>query len=590
MIEVDFIGLTFEELSQLKPLLSHSSYENIKKEFKRLEKCPPPLKGSGVYNHQYIPANEKEYREQNQILRNRLEWQRRCFALLGIQNDFLSKDNRQLQKANDSLKQQNERLSKENERLKIQLRKILGKDKDNRKSKDKDNSESPGATGTDGQEDQRKKKKRGAPKGHRGATRPIPTEVDFLKEIPPPCLCDQCGHDDISQTSAFVSKYIEDIPPVVKQVTEIRYMEGICERCHSSVIHPSALVGPPVTIGPNLTALLTGMRQQMGATYRKMSRFSTEALQIALSPSGVLGIINRMGYKMEPIYKAIEAALPLQEVLHGDETGWKMDGANWYLWCFCNRHMVYFHASESRGSKVPKSILGEDFQGILHADFYAAYNFVAKTQRCLIHFQGDINDELVVSPGDYALIQLKQGIQTIIDKAKRIKQLTLAITTPASTTSMPALATPAAPAPVPALAPDPPKLPLVEVGEDREKEKKEMDDILLRLSQLDSPNQKTEAFIKRIIKHRENMLRFMDHPEAEYHNNRAERAIRPSVISRKISFGNRTEEGAYLYAILASVIETYRLKNQNINDFLLKIYHYESNKKNGIIRALLDTS
>jgi len=435
MIEEDFIGLTFEELEQFKPLLSRSSYENIKKEFKRLEKCAPPLKGSGVYNHQYIPPNEKEYREQNRIFRNRLEWHRRCLALLGIQNDFLSKDNKQLQKGNDSLKQENERLSKENERLKIQLRKVLGKDKDSRKSKGKDESESPGPVVTDVEEDQRQKKKRGAPKGHRGATRPIPTQVDFIKEIPPPCLCDQCGHDEINQRSAFVSKYIEDIPPVVKQVTEVRYMEGICDRCHSSVIHPSALVGPPVTIGPNLTALLTGMRQQMGATYRKMSRFSTEALQIVLSPPGVLGIINRMGYKMESIYKAIEAALPLQEVLHGDETGWKMDGANWYLWCFCNRHMVYFHPSESRGSKVPKSILGEDFQGILHADFYAAYNFAAKTQRCLIHFQGDINDELVVSPGDYALIQLKQGIQTIIDKAKRIKQLIINTEASASTAS-----------------------------------------------------------------------------------------------------------------------------------------------------------
>lgn len=553
--ETDFLGITFEELENLRPLISKSSYEAIKKEFRRVEQSPPPLKGCGVYNHQYYPVNEPEYQAQNRIIKERLQWQRICYSLMGMRNDFLYKDNLRLNKENERLNQANEQLIKENERLKQQVRKILGKVSKKQNSNQnqecgQDSSQSP----SEGKE----KKRRGAPKGHLGKTRPIPDKVDRVEIISSPSVCLECGQSHITQTGTFISKYIEDIPPLVKQVVEKRYREGICLNCHASVIHPNALHGPPVTIGPNLTAALTMMRQQLGATYRKLSRFSSEVLQIPLSPSGVLGIITRMSYKLEPLYKAIEASLPDQDVLHADETGWNMDGAHWNLWCFTNRRVAYFHLSPSRGAKVPKSILGENYQGILHADFYAAYDFVKKTQRCLIHLHRDIYDELAVSPEDTVLHQLKEGIDSIIKQAKRIRQL------PQGLLSL--------------------------SHREKEKAKKEMDDILHRLIQLDSPNKKTEAFLNRIFRYKENLLRFLDHHEVEFHNNRAERAIRPAVIFRKTSFGNRTSDGAYLYTILTSVIETYRLKNKDINKFLKQVIHTPIDKMKPLTRALIDTS
>ena len=547
MYEAEFLGITFAELEELKQLLSAQSYQNLKEELKRQKESPPPYKGSGIYHPQYVPRNLEEYEKQNLILKKRLNWQRTVYQLTAIQNDLLCRENRKLKRENETLVEKNDQLNKENERLKNQLRKALGVSKSHAPNKMEiqlgDGAKNVG-------------KKRGAPVGHEGRTRPIPDKIDSVQEMPPPGVCPQCGQTDIEHTQAFTSKYIEDIVPVTRNVTQIRYMEGICKNCQTPVIQPQALEGPPVTIGPNLVSLLTILRQQLGATYRKMSRFSTETLQIPLSPPGVLGIINRMSSKLEPIYEGIEAVLPSQEVLHGDETGWKVDGARWNLWCFCNRYLIYFHLSQSRGAQIPKSILGEDYQGILHADFYAAYNFVDKTQRCLIHLLRDINEELLVSPQDNDLIQLKEGIKTIIDKAKEIKQLHLSQLSP----------------------------------EEIEKTKKDLDDILQGLTWLDSPNQKTQALIKRIIKYRVNMLRFMEHPDVEYHNNRAERAIRPAVISRKISFGNRTEKGAYLYSILASVIETYRLKNKNITKLLKRVLLSPENEIKRITRELLDTS
>jgi transposase len=69
---------------------------------------------------------------------------------------------------------------------------------------------------------------------------------------------------------------------------------------------------------------------------------------------------------------------------------------------------------------------------------------------------------------------------------------------------------------------------------------------------------------KLLRKHRESVLRFLDHDEVDATNNLAEREGRPAVIARKLSAGNRTEEGAETHAVLASVFRTYRRQGRDI--------------------------
>jgi hypothetical protein len=169
-------------------------------------------------------------------------------------------------------------------------------------------------------------------------------------------------------------RYIEDIPPVLKKVTQRKYQHAFCPHCQSVVHHPDAIHGPPVQTGPRLAAHLAQLRTRLGVTCRKLAVYSTEVLGISLTASGVLGILNRMADRMEPIYDGLAHALTVQRTLHGDETGWKMDGQRWQMWCFCNASMAFFHADKSRGSKVVIGLLGKDFAGLLHCDFYGAYN------------------------------------------------------------------------------------------------------------------------------------------------------------------------------------------------------------------------
>lgn len=71
-----------------------------------------------------------------------------------------------------------------------------------------------------------------------------------------------------------------------------------------------------------------------------------------------------------------------------------------------------------------------------------------------------------------------------------------------------------------------------------------------------SENKDIQRLKKRLIKHESELLTFLDHPEIEPTNNRAERALRASVIMRKITFGNRSTTGARNHQVIMSVLQT----------------------------------
>jgi hypothetical protein len=532
-----------QDQSAIAALLSDESFRNLQVQIKGLKQDAPPASGLGVDHPHYIPRSLAEYQQKIEKLQQRYNWSRRLGFLIEVSERDAHRRLRQLSKENQLLKEQNEELKNQLIRARNQLQTVLGF----KKRKSKNTADTPKDKKSSAQT-----KKRGAPLGHIGKTRPIPDKVDHQQIIAPPDICPHCGGSHMVLADDFISKYIEDIVPVVKTVTEQLYQWASCTHCSKPVIAKQATTGPPVTIGPNLVALLTLLRQQMGVTYRKLSRLCTETLLIPLSAPAVMGIINRVSQKFEPIYKGIEASLPTQPVLHGDETGWRMDGNPWQLWCFCNRALVYFHLDPSRGAKVPKAILGEDYQGIMHADFYAAYNFLPNVQRCLVHFLRAISDELEITPEDQSLCRLKDGIKSIIEKGNQLKAL----------------------------------------GDAQQQDagRKQLQHTLETLAKLKSENKKTNTLIKRLVRHQQELIRFVDHPQAEFHNNRAERALRPEVIFRKLSFGNRTPGGAYNFQILATVLETCRLKRKNLSDFILTAWLSTKDQLIHITRDLLDTS
>ncbi len=470
-------------------------------------------------------ANETRARFEQNLLRS-------C-ELLGEGLENAQQLIAELRESNRRLLQENEQLDYRNRKLRLELNKALkisGPDK------------SGGAAGGEKQQglpsEQQEKaevksagRRRGAPPGHRGATRKIPQKIDREEIIAPPQFC-SCGCDRILPLDDFDSRYVEDIPPVSVQVTHQKFMRGLCSNCGKTVRHSDALSGPPVVTGPNIAAHLTVMNQ-MGVTFRKLSLFSSSVLGLELSPPGALGIVNRVADSLEAPYGDVLGSLPECDWLNGDETGWKVMGRRGYIWCFCNDRIAFFHHDFSRSAEVIEDILGEQFGGIVICDFYAAYNCIDQTQRCLVHLLRDIRTERELL-GSKLLKRFEKALRRFIDRGLKVQAM-----------------------------PD---------GDAKDRAVAELDRDLHRLTKMNVTKGRAETLVRRIEKYRDDIIRFVTHPGVQFHNNRAERQLRPLVVNRKVSFGSSTEHGARRYCVIHTVVETCRLQQIDPVDFIRRAY------------------
>ncbi len=436
-----------------------------------------------------------------------------------------------LQKQNRALQQTNEQLTYQVKRLRLQLREALGVAAATRDQDDEQHAAD--STSAVEQNTQRSRTgKRGAPKGHRGRTRDVPPTFDREQVIAPADLC-SCGCSDVIPLLDYDLRYVEDIPPVSKEVTRRIYLHGRCQNCGKVLRHPEATSRPLVVTGPNLAAHLT-MMNQMGVTFRKLSTFSTKAFGIELSAPGALGIVNRVVASLEGSYAEVLQALPDQDWLNGDETGWKVMGRNGYIWCFCNHDLAVFHHDYRRSSKVIEEILGDAFGGIVVCDFYAAYNCIGTTQRCLVHLLRDIKTEREILRGSKLLERFEKAVRRFIENGLQVQAM-----------------------------PD---------GEAKDRAVAKLEKQLDRLTRMKVTKGKATTLVKRIGKYRDDLIRFVTHPGVEFHNNRAERQLRPIVVSRKVSFGSNTEHGARRYCIIHTIVETCKLQGIDPIEFIHRAY------------------
>jgi transposase len=533
-----------ETLTPLERLLPEAVYQALQAEIQRQRDAVPPASGLGIDHLNTIPANCEDALKKATILMDRtLRWRRLCF-LYEVGEREARKRCRAIAKRNEALERRHQDDQQTLRRLQLRLKSLL-KIPDSPPEEQTDPAASAPLRAA--------ARKRGAPVGHRGDTRRVPTHVDIEETIPAPTVCPDCGHTQLASLETLDDRYIEDIPPVLRVVTHQKYRQAFCPHCQSVVHHPEALRGPPVQTGPRLAAHFAHLRTRLGVTYRKLALYATEVLGIPLSASGALGILNRMADRMEPLYDGLAHALSVQRTLHGDETGWKVDGLRWQLWCFCNASLAFFHADKSRGSQVVIGLLGRDFAGLLHCDFYAAYNEFPNLQRCLIHFARDIHEERLITPNDGFLATLHDNTQLIMDSAKALRA-----------DALPSAAV--------------------------KKLERGMHHALDAMTALEPPESRALTLVKRLHKHRESILAFLKVPGAEFHNNRAERQLRPAVIFRKLSFGNRTAAGAHRFAAMASVIETARLQKHDLPAFLLRIRQAQTAAFAPLAAELLNSS
>ena len=95
---------------------------------------------------------------------------------------------------------------------------------------------------------------------------------------------------------------------------------------------------------------------------------------------------------------------------------------------------------------------------------------------------------------------------------------------------------------------------------------------LLRLETCDVSHEKAFTLPARLLRHPGEWLVFLDDPRVPPTNNLAERALRPLVVLRKITFGHRSRAGAERMAKIMTVGETARRQDHRASDIFFKLY------------------
>jgi len=219
-------------------------------------------------------------------------------------------------------------LESENEDLKAKLKALHNRQFKAGKKPSPKNSEEP-----DNAQPALKKKKRGVPKGHPGWFRRKPDHIDKVIDIEAPDMCPHCSCADLSPVNEIKEHLQEDIILQPKtHVTNFRHHQAFCPKCNRPVI--KAAEGELVNchIGPTTKAAAVFLRYGLRIPYRKVEELFDVFFNMPFVPASAMAFDRQATKKGRPLYQDLKEKLRAAAVAHADETFWREDGINHYVW------------------------------------------------------------------------------------------------------------------------------------------------------------------------------------------------------------------------------------------------------------------
>lgn len=368
----------------------------------------------------------------------------------------------------------------------------------------------------------KRRRRPGAKPGHLGRRRAKPERVDRTVEHRA-TACPACG-GPLAQCQETRERYIEDLPDDLKpQVTRHVIHRDWCATCRKRVEPrvPEAL--PNCTLGNRVVVLSAFLHFCLGNTLGQIVDVFNFHLTLKLTPGGLIQMWHRLAELLYPWYEQLQREALGSAVLHADESGWRVNGRTHWLWCFANDKLTYYMIDRCRGGPALEKFFVTEFGGVLVSDFWGAYNSVvcALRQTCLVHLLRDLEhvEKYKSTAGDWA--DFAKKLRRLIADAIRLWKRSPDVSAEAYASR-----------------------------------RARLTDRLLAL--IDEPwtNTEVKRLLKRLRRHQHDLFTFLDQPGVPFENNLAERAIRPAVIIRKNSYGNRSDQGADTQAILMSIFRT----------------------------------
>lgn len=373
----------------------------------------------------------------------------------------------------------------------------------------------------------RRRKRPGPKVGHIPYWRRMPKQEQIDRYITlAPKECPKC-QNALPPPSTWHPHTQLDIPPENRvQITCFYIGYPYCKCCHTLVGLPldqRSEVIPFGKYGPRFHGYVSYWKFGLGLTLGKIKKQLRDEYDVEISTGELSEILKNTAKALDPIYCDLAKMIRKQNCIYIDETGWRNDGDNYWLWTFSNERISYFRIQKSRGGKLVQSLLGKNFPGILISDFYSAYNTIkCRKQKCWAHLIRELRDAKDNSPDN-------REIKLFLRKVKSFYGLGINLQS------------------------------RYQQGQDIYRRfcglREMTDSWALRRWKTSLLNRLGD----RLKKHRASLYTFI-YEKIDGTNNRSERELRPAVLMRKVSHGNRSIQGAHIQEVILSLVRT-SLKN-----------------------------
>lgn len=348
--------------------------------------------------------------------------------------------------------------------------------------------------------------------------------------------CPDCGRA-LSGGSVKWRHQVVEIPKVAAEVTDHLFVErycGVCKKRHTpdaAMVLAGVAVGKK-TVGIGLMSLIGYLKTTCRVPVGQIRKLIGALWNLSISAGEIAEILHDVAELGEPAYESVLDKVRGSPVVHADETGWREDGVNGYIWSFSSPEVRYYTYRHSRGAAVAKEVLSTEFVGTLVTDFYAAYNFYeGPKQRCWVHMCRALKELAEKNPD---LPEVASWRKAVVDLYHRARESA--------------------------------KVEHTELERSRLKAGFE-----LELLSLCRPYVGAKTAVQRVLAERMEdfigeLFTFVANPAVPSENNAAERAVRPAVVARKISGGSRSPQGSKTCSVLRTLFETWALQGRNTID------------------------
>jgi hypothetical protein len=344
--------------------------------------------------------------------------------------------------------------------------------------------------------------------------------------------CPRCGIR-LAGGAVKRSREVIEISPAPVAITEHVYLERCCPGCGKRWTPRVELQGRVVgqsRLGIGLVSLIATLREEARLPLAAIQTYLQSVHGLHLSVGGIVGALSQVARVGQASRAHTLAAIRASPVVYADETGWREGGMNRYLWTFATADTRYYTFG-GRGKTVIDEALGidtaDEARGVLVSDFYAAYDhYPGPQQKCWVHLLRDIHELERQHPADLALARWAEAVRAVYERALAFAR--------------------------------------ADKRERQEAYRRLQAELAGLCRELAKEETAPQAVLcRRILKYLPSLFTFVLDSAVAADNNRAERSLRHSVISRKISGGTRSAQGTQTKLTLATLFGTWRAQGRN---------------------------